>query len=528
MFELEQRILMLLLLAGLLYARPRMSVWAKLGVAAAVMLALVAPPVPLGFPAAWLAAALIPLLLWQSAHRLANARWPVSRAEIAVWLFIAAAIGFMLAAVSGMRMSAALLFGVLAASILWRGTEDAPAPASHLGQVGTLALCFLLAEIAPFVESPGRYLLGLAGGAALGALCGYLFVHLARARAESGWRLAAGPVQAYVAYGLGALFGLSGVAAAALGICVYVAYGSRRGLFPDGVVRPQPLDARPVFIGAVAVLAYTGWQVHVPLTPQLLAECALGIGIGFMGIALGRRFGGSRFAGRMSYRRSLLPLGLLLLPALLVWPRETELGGIPVAAALVLAWALTLGAKGALTPLLNLYAMVDEAETTIPQPDYLAGGTRVGEIMKGDTPRVRRDAPVAEVIEKLLAGGAGCVAVTDDEGGLEGLITESDLFIKQERLPRADVSYPSLFREPVKPDRLPEVYAEIAAKSVAADIMVPCAVSVKQHHNIRHAIRVMAEYGCAHLPVIDGAGGGFRGVLTRSDIIRAFSRETKS
>ena len=189
---------------------------------------------------------------------------------------------------------------------------------------------------------------------------------------------------------------------------------------------------------------------------------------------------------------------------------------------------LTLGAKGALTPLLNLYAMVDEAETTIPQPDYLAGGTRVGEIMKGDTPRVRRDAPVAEVIEKLLAGGAGCVAVTDDEGGLEGLITESDLFIKQERLPRADVSYPSLFREPVKPDRLPEVYAEIAAKSVAADIMVPCAVSVRPHHNIRHAIRVMAEYGCAHLPVIDGAGGGFRGVLTRSDIIRAFSRETKS
>lgn len=525
MFELEQRILMLLLLAGLLHARPRMSGWAKLGVASAVLLALIVPAVPLGFPAPWLVALLIPLLLWQSAHRLANARWSLDRAEIAVWLFLAAAIGLMLAAVSGMDTAAALLFGALAASILWRGTEEEDAPASHLGQVGTLALAFLLAEIAPLVESPGRYLLGLAGGAGLGAFCGYLFVHLARLRSGSRWRLAAGPTQAYVAYGLGVLFGLSGVAAAALGIGVYVAYGSKLGLFPDGVVRPQPFDARPVFIGAVAVLAYIGWQVHVPVTAVLLVECVLGIGLGFLAIALGRRFGGRAFGDRISCRRALLPLGLLLLPALLLWPREMELGVLPMAAALVLAWTLTLGTQRALTPLLNLYALMDEAETTVPQPDYLAGGVRVGEVMKGDTPRARRDTPVAEVIERLLAGGAGCVAVTDDDDRLEGLITEHDLFLKQERLPRADVSYPSLFREPVQPDRLPEVYAEIAAKNVAADIMVPCAVSVEEQHNIRHAIRVMAEYGCSHLPVL--GGGRFKGILTRSDIIRAFSRETK-
>ena len=530
MIELEQSIIMILLLTGLLNARPRLSGLIKLGIAAAVMLAFIAPAVPLPVPRIWFSAIMIPLLLWQSAHRLANARWPIRRQDMAIWLLIAASIGIMLMAASNMRWPAALLFGVLAASILWRAAEEDEMHPTHLGQIGLLALAFLLAEVAPFIESPQQYALGMIGGAALGAVVGYVFVHMAREWTRGVWFEVLSLGQAYVAYGTAIMFGLSGVAAAALSIVVYIAYGSQRGLWPAGVVRPQPLDRRPVFIAAVAALAYFGWQTHMPLTPVLLLEAGMGLVIAALGVALAKQFGSLGFVDKRAYIQMLAAVVLQLLPALLLWPRDIQLNPLPLAVAIVMAWLLTLGAKWALTPLLNVYSLLDTADTEIKQPDYLAGGTLVKEVMTTGVLQARQDTPVSEIAESLVGGSTGCVPVIDADGCLSGTVTERDLFIKQERLPRTRVIYSSLFREPIQPERLPEVYAEIMAKNTAGDIMNPHTVSVNESHSIRHAIRVMAEYGYDCLPVLSaapGEKGKVVGILTRKDIIRAFSREAR-
>lgn len=530
MVLLERSIIMILLLTGLLNARPRLNGLAKLGIAAVVLLAFVAPAVPLPLPGAWFPAVIIPLLLWQSAYRLANARWPVRRRDIFLWIAIACAIGFVLAAVSNIHWPEALLFGVLSASILWRAVEEDEAPPSHLGQVGMLALAFLLAEIAPFVESPQRYVLGLAGGAALGALVGYLSVHVAREWARGKWRGACSVAQAYAAYGIALTFGLSGVAAAALGIAVHVAYGTQRGLWPDGIVRPQPMNARPVFIAAVAVLAFFGWQMHLPMTPVLMLETFLGLVIAALGVLLAKRFGSMGFVDSRGYLHALVAVLLQLLPALLLWPRDMHLGPVPLEIALLLAFSLTVGAKVALTPLLKAYGLLDQTDTEIKQPDYLAGGTLVKEVMTGDIAEVRPDTPASEIVRLLTEGTLRCIPVVEEDGRLAGLVTERDLFLKRQRLPRARLSYASLFREPVQPEQLPEVYAEIVARNTAADIMNRQTVSVNEDHNIRHAIRIMAEYGYDSLPVLCAAPeakGKLAGILTRRDIIRAFSKETR-
>lgn len=530
MIALEQSIIMILLLTGLLNARPQLGGLAKSAIAAAVLLAFVAPAVPLPLPMDWLPALVIPLLLWQSAHRLANARWPIRRQDIIIWLAIAGSIGAMLAAASNMKWLESLLFGVLAASILWRAAEEDERRPTHLGQVGMLALAFLLAEVAPVLESPGRYALGILGGAALGAVIGYLCVHMAREWTKGAWFGVLSIGQAYAAYTTAVFFGLSGVAAAALSIVVYIAYGSQRGLWPAGIIHPQPLDARPVFLVAVAALAYFGWQMHRPLTSILLVEAVLGLVVAALGIAAARRFGSLALSDSRKYLETLVSVVLQLLPALLLWPRDIPLGSLPLIAALVLAWLLTLGAKWALTPLLKAYTLLDTEDTEIKQPDYLAGGTLVREVMTTGIFEAKPDTPVSEIVQSLVGGSAGCVPVIDAEGRLAGTVDERDLFIKQERLPRTSLTYPSLFREPIQVESLPEVYADIMAKNSAGDIMNRNLISVNENNNIRHAIRIMAEYGCDCLPVLSsapGEKGKFVGILTRRDIIRAFSQETR-
>jgi CBS domain-containing protein len=527
MMMLEPSIIMIMLLTGLLNARPRLSGLAKLGIAVALMLAFVAPSVSLLAPHSWFSAIVIPLLLWQSAQRLANARWPIRRQDIVIWLLIAGSIGAMLVVTSNMKWSAALLFGVLASSILWRTAEEDEAHPTHLGQVGMLALAFLLAEIAPFFESTYQYALGLIGGAALGALVGYIFVNIAREWTRGAWFKVCSFGQAYVAYGIAIMFGLSGVACAALSIVVYVAYGTQRGLWPAGIIKPQPLNSRPVFIAGVAVLAYFSWQMHKPVSSVLLLEGALSMIIAALGIALGRRFGSMGFTGKRAYADTLVSVVMQVLPAILLWPRDIQLSPVPLGAALIMAWLLTLGSRWALTPLLNVYRFLATEDTEIKKPDFLASGTLIKEVMTVDIPRARPEAPASEIAALLVEGSLGCVPIIDPDGRLAGLVTERDLFIKQEPLPL--VTHASLFKERIQPEQLPEVYAEIIAKHTAADIMNRRVVSLNEGNSIRNAILIMAENGYDCIPVLSSAPGEKEkvvGILTRKDIIRAFSRET--
>lgn len=529
MIALEHSLIMLLLLTGLLNAQPGLPAWVQWAIGGSLALAFVAPPLPIALPWDWLSALVIPLLLWQAAQRLIDARWPISRVDIGLWLWMTLGIGGVLALTAELPLPGAFTFGLLATSMMWRASGDS-ARRSHLGQIGSLALAFLLAEIAPTVESPDRYVLALLGGAGLGAATGYAGIRAAQ-RLPAGMKrdvLSIG--QVYLAYVAGILFGVSGVAAAALSVAVYAAFGVKRGLWPGGAIRPAPLDSKPIFVLAVAALAFFGWQTHVPLTLILLVEVGLGLLITAIAIWAARLLKSPTLYTDGALVNAYWRVGLLLGPALLLWPRQVLLDPAPLALALATAGLATLGAHFALTPLLSLYAWLDEAGAEAEAPEQVVGKLLVRDLMTRETVTVLPDTPVAEIARLLSERAIGCVPVVEADGRLVGIVTESDLFVKQERLPRTGQTYPALFKEPVTPELLPQVYAEWGARHVAADAMTRQVVWVKDTHSVGRAIQLMVQFGYRRLPVLTAdpaAGGKLVGVLARADVVRLLAGKTQ-
>jgi CBS domain-containing protein len=527
MITLEHTLVILLLLVGLLNAKPKIPRPAWWAIGGALALALIAPAVPILMPWEFLSALLIPILFWQAARRLVRARMPVKIKDVTIWLGMAAGIGGILLLTSELRIAGSLMFGILAASMIWRATDEEQLP-THLGQVGPLALAFLLTEIAPAIEAPGRYMLALLAGAGIGALVSYVAIQVVQRVSRSAWQNVMSIGQVYLGYVVATALGFSGVAAAMMCVAVYVAYGIKRGLWSDGSIRPTPLDSTPVFIVAVLVLAFFAWQTHVPLTPLLLLEIALGLMFTALVIWIGRRLGSEPFLLENSYQRIMLRVGSLLAPAILLWPREALLDPLPLAIALTAAGLASMASYYTLTPLLNIYTWLDEAGTEVENPDKLINTQLVRDLMDRDCATISTSAPVPEIARLFHERRVECLPVIDAEDRVVGIVTAHDLFVKEERLPRTDLTYQAVFKEPVIPDQLPEVYTQRGQMYTAADVMTARVVWVKEASSIGQAVRLMVRYGFKCLPVLDAApesGGKLVGVITRSGIIHLLAQE---
>lgn len=526
MLALEHTLIMLLLLVGLINARPRLHPAAWLAVAGALALAFFAPARPLPLPWEALAAAAIPLLLWQAARQLAGSVWPVDGREAALYLLTAAAIAAVLGLPAALPPAGAALFGLLAASMVWRGGEDGGRPAA-LGLIGPLALAFLLAEIAPAVEAPGRYLLALLGGAGIGCLVAYGAAQVAVRLRAGRFQQAVHLGQAYAAYLAAALLDLSGVAAATLSVAVYLAYGTHRGLWPAGEVRPRPLDGRPVFALAALALAFFGWQTHVPFGVPIVVETLISMAIVSGALWLGRRWrtaspGGARTAlPQVARATALVAAGLLL------WPRQVLLEPAPLGFALAAAVLAAALARLALTPVLRLYAWLDEAGVEGQEPDAVMAGLSVGDLMTRDVTTAGPETPLPELARLLADHPTGCVPIVGEAGELLGLVTAGDLFPRRAHIPRSDRRYTALFDQPVSPERLSEAYAALGGERRAAEVMSTRLVWAAAHEPLSLAVRRMVESGHSRLPVADRApqqGGRLLGLLTRSDVIRLLAQ----
>ena len=525
MNTLEHSLIMLLLLIVLLSARPRLSLTAQAAIVGALALALVVPIVPVELPWNWLAAVALPVLLWQTAQPLVNAQRPIKIEEILLWLALALGIGGLLALTAESSLAGAFLFGVLAASMGWRALEVDAAQASYLGQFGLLTLAFLLTEIDLLIEVRDMYALMLLGGAVIGAVWGYASVQIALrlpgGRKRDTWSIA----QVYLAYGIGLILGLSGIATAMMSMAAYLVHGARRGVWASGDLQPRPFDARPIFGAAVAVLALFGWQTHVALTLPLLLDVGLGLVIVGIVVWLGRVLKISLFRVEHPFAKVLGRAGLLLIPALLLWPRQALLTPEPLGLALVLAVMATLGTRWAITPTLKLYQWLDEGEADIERARRDIPRWRVKDAMIRNMVCVTPDTPVIK-IARLLSDRPGCVLVVETTGRLVGIITESDLFLKQERLRYTGQPYLALFKLPTTPEQLPLKYAELGAALAADDVMTRKVIWVKESNSLEHAIQLLMRYDLKCLPVLDTepeAGGKLIGLITRADIIRLFT-----
>ena len=150
----------------------------------------------------------------------------------------------------------------------------------------------------------------------------------------------------------------------------------------------------------------------------------------------------------------------------------------------------------------------------------------VREIMETEVVAVRPDDDVEGVLRLLRAHDLPGVPVVDERGRPVGMVTESDLVIRDERGDLHLPTYIQLFGGAVfLPPQLTR-FEERLRKAVASkvrDMMSPDPVTVTAGAPIEEAARLIATKRHNRLPVVED--GRLVGVITRLDVLEALHGE---
>ncbi|MFG1912337.1 CBS domain-containing protein [Kribbella sp. NPDC048928] len=135
---------------------------------------------------------------------------------------------------------------------------------------------------------------------------------------------------------------------------------------------------------------------------------------------------------------------------------------------------------------------------------------KVSDVMTRDVITVTGDTPYKEVVSLLATHHISAVPVVNRFGGIGGVVSETDLIRKEE------------FRRR-RPPRLARRTVRTRAAAVSAgDAMSHPAITIPQTATIPEAARLMATRGITRLVVTTDDNDALAGIVTRSDLLRAF------
>ncbi|MEN8173464.1 MAG: hypothetical protein ABFS03_11370 [Chloroflexota bacterium] len=320
MIEFEHTIFILLLLSGVLNAKPPRQRWATLIILVGVLLVFLSPTSRIPIPWETILGMFIPLLLWQNTRRLVNADWRGWK-SVTFWGITALIFSFALGYIGDLNWPGALLFGMIAGSMIWRAGEP-EVGASYMSKVGPLTLMFLLTEVEAAIQSPNHYLGGIFSGAFFGVVTALIGLYLLR-KFSPKFHAIIGFGQVYAAYWLAYIVGVSAVTAAVVSVMVFIWLNQYYQLGFHKKAPPEPLNTWPGFVFVLALFLLLGWQAHQPVTSLLMVEVTAGTLLGLIITWLGRRWEIPAFNEEKPYWMTGARIALLLFPALLIWPRNS-------------------------------------------------------------------------------------------------------------------------------------------------------------------------------------------------------------
>lgn len=141
---------------------------------------------------------------------------------------------------------------------------------------------------------------------------------------------------------------------------------------------------------------------------------------------------------------------------------------------------------------------------------------KVSQLMTPEVITVGRDTSLKEAARRMIEAGVSGLVVTDDDGALQGVITEAD-FVKTESQRRAG-KRARLLRWFGRDE--PEVSD---TERLVGDAMTSEVITLDIEADHAEAARLMRKAGVKRIPIVDGTGR-LVGILSRSDIMRAFAR----
>jgi len=141
----------------------------------------------------------------------------------------------------------------------------------------------------------------------------------------------------------------------------------------------------------------------------------------------------------------------------------------------------------------------------------------VKEVMSSQVVTVTPETRLKDVAGTMAEHHISGAPVVNEQGTVLGVVSEADILVK-ERGPRPRheglVSW-ILRGELADPEKL--------AARTAVEAMTAPAITVRVTRSVAEAARIMIEEGVKRLPVVD-VDGSLQGIVTRSDLVRAFAR----
>jgi CBS domain-containing protein len=142
---------------------------------------------------------------------------------------------------------------------------------------------------------------------------------------------------------------------------------------------------------------------------------------------------------------------------------------------------------------------------------------KLGELMTPDPIAVGPETPLKDVAAVLLEHGISGVPVIGERLEVLGVVSEADIIAKQAGPDPRDRRLIAWLLGGRYVDR-----QKVAART-AAEAMESPAITVKARATVTEAARLMTENGIKRLPVVDDEGA-LIGIVTRTDLVRAFTR----
>jgi CBS domain-containing protein len=154
---------------------------------------------------------------------------------------------------------------------------------------------------------------------------------------------------------------------------------------------------------------------------------------------------------------------------------------------------------------------------------------KVREIMTSPAITSSPEAPVAHVADSMVKRRIGSVVVVDpeDPSRVVGIVTETDLEIRDERVP---YSYPTT-RAPRLLDKWVQSAEQLATALAAAaacpvaEVMSKPVWTVEADTDVWKAAQLMLEHDVKRLPVTER--GSLVGIVARHDLLKAMVAESR-
>ena len=140
---------------------------------------------------------------------------------------------------------------------------------------------------------------------------------------------------------------------------------------------------------------------------------------------------------------------------------------------------------------------------------------KVNEIMTVNSAAVGQDATLKQVAALMVERGISGVPVVNADRHVLGVVSEADIILKAASRPESAGVLGRFFAPKAVDER------HLAA-TTAGEAMTAPAVTIDAEQSVAEAARLMVEHQVNRLPVI--AGGKLAGIVTRADIVRAFTR----